>query len=95
MFVILLKFSDNQSQAGEFMEDHKAWIRRGIDDGVFLVVGGPQPNPGGGILAHDCTLEEITSRVGEDPFVARNLVTAEIHEIKPSFADERIGFLLD
>lgn len=77
------------------MQGHNAWIRSGIDDGVFLVVGGLQPNLGGGILAHNCTLEEITSRVGDDPFVVHDVVTAEINEIEPSYADRRLGFLLD
>jgi len=35
MFVVLLKFSGNKAQAGQFMEGHKNWIKRGFDDGVF------------------------------------------------------------
>ena len=37
MFVVLLRFSDNKDQASEFMEGHNAWIKRGFDDGVFLL----------------------------------------------------------
>jgi hypothetical protein len=29
MFIVLLKFSDNKGQAGEFMEGHNEWIKRG------------------------------------------------------------------
>ena len=43
MFVVLLKFSANKGQAGQFMEGHKEWIRRGFDEGVFLLVGNLQP----------------------------------------------------
>ena len=43
MFVILLKFSDNKSDAPKFMEAHKAWIDQGLSDGVFLVVGSLKP----------------------------------------------------
>ncbi len=39
MFIVLLEFSDNKGQASQFMEGHKAWIRRGFDDGIFLLVG--------------------------------------------------------
>ena len=51
MHIVLLKFSSNKSQAGQFMEAHKRWVKRGFDDGVFLLVGSLEPNGGGGIVA--------------------------------------------
>lgn len=95
MFVVLLKFSSNKGQASQFMEGHKEWIKRGFDDGVFLLVGSLQPNMGGGIVAHNTSLSDIQSRVNGDPFVAENVVSAEILEITPSQTDERLKFLLD
>jgi len=94
MFVVLLRFSGNKGQASQFMEGHKDWIKRGFDDGVFLLVGTLQPNLGGGILAHNTTLPELQSRVNDDPFVAENVVSAEILEITPARADERLKPLL-
>lgn len=43
MFIVLLKFSDNKSQASAFMEGHDQWVRRGFEEGVFLLVGSLQP----------------------------------------------------
>lgn len=94
MFIVLLKFSANKSSAGQFMESHKKWIKRGFDDGVFLLVGSLEPNSGGGIVAHNTSLPDLQTRVKEDPFVAENVVTAEIVEITPSKADARLQFLL-
>ena len=94
MFIVLLKFSGNKSQAGQFMEGHKEWIKRGFDDGVFLLAGSLQPNLGGGVVAHNTTLSDLQSRVKDDPFVAEDVVVAEILEITPSKADERLKFLL-
>jgi uncharacterized protein YciI len=93
MFVVTLKFSDNKGQAGQFMEGHKEWIKRGFDDGVFLLVGSLQPSLGGGIVAHNTLLSDLQSRVNGDPFVAENVVRAEIFEIAPSRVDERLEFL--
>lgn len=93
MFVVLLKFSANKAQASQFMEGHKEWIRRGFDDGVFLLVGNLQPGLGGGIVAHNTTLAELQSRVNADPFVVEDVVSAEILEITPSRADERLKFM--
>ena len=39
MYVVLLKFAENKSRAGDYMQDHNAWIKQGLDDGVFLLVG--------------------------------------------------------
>src|SRR3990170_6929734 len=86
MFVVLLKFSDNKGKASQFMEGHKDWIKRGFDDGVFLLAGSLQPGLGGGIVAHNTSLPDLKSRVNNDPFVVENVVNAEILEITPSKA---------
>ena len=93
MFVVLLKFSDNKVQAKQFMEGHKEWINRGFEDGVFLLVGSLQPDSGGAVLAHNTSLSDLQNRVNTDPFVAENIVAAEILEIAPSKIDERLAFL--
>ena len=95
MFIVLLKFSGNKGQAGQFMDGHNEWIKRGFDDGVFLLVGSLQPNRGGGVMAHNTSLSDLQNRVNEDPFVAEKVVSAEILEITPAKTDERLKFLLD
>ncbi|MGI9486503.1 MAG: YciI family protein [Geminicoccaceae bacterium] len=95
MFVVLLRFADSKSQAGQFMDGHKAWIKQGIGDGVFLLTGSLQPKAGGAILAHNTSLADLQSRVNQDPFVREGIVSAEILEITPASADERLSFLLD
>lgn len=95
MFIVLLKFSSNKGQAGQFMAGHNEWIKRGFDDGVFLVVGSLQPNPGGGIVAHNISLSDLQKRVNDDPFVVEKVVSAEVLEITPAKTEERLRFLLD
>jgi uncharacterized protein YciI len=94
MFIVLLRFSSNKSQAGQFMPGHNDWIRRGFEDGVFLVVGSLKPNGGGGIVAHNTSFADLQERVNADPFVAQDVVSAEIVELKPSRADDRMQFLM-
>jgi uncharacterized protein YciI len=94
MLIVLLKFSDNKGQASQFMKGHNEWIKRGFDDGVFLLVGSLQPNLGGGIVAHNTSLSDLQSRVNTDPFVVEKVVEAEILEITPSKTDTRLDFLL-
>jgi uncharacterized protein YciI len=94
MFVVVLKFAANKAQASMLMEGHKEWIKRGFDDGVFLLTGSLQPSLGGGILAHNTSLAELQSRVDADPFVERGVVRAEILQIATARADERLKAIL-
>lgn len=94
MFIVLLKFSENKGQASELMDVHNEWLKNGFDAGVFLLAGGLQPGLGGGIVAHNTSMEELQGRVNNDPFVAQNVVIPEILEISPVKADDRLQFLL-
>ncbi|MEQ9332016.1 hypothetical protein [Thalassobaculum sp.] len=94
MFIVLLRFADNRAEAGRHMDGHRAWLRQGFDDGVFVLAGTLQPGVGGGVLAHGTSAEALRERVAADPFVAEHVVTAEILEIDPARADDRLAFLL-
>jgi uncharacterized protein YciI len=93
MFLVLLKFSDNKAQAAKHMDGHNAWIKRGFDDGVFALVGSLKPSGGGAVVARGITRDALEERIQGDPFVAERVVRAEVIEIAPSRADERLAFL--
>ena len=95
MYLVTLKFAENKDRVQEFLEAHKAWLNRGFEEGVFLLAGSLQPNRGGAILANNVSKDELQARVNEDPFVVENVVYAEIMEISPSIADDRLQFLCD
>ncbi len=94
MFVVLLRFSTQRDRAGEWMQAHNAWIQRGFDEGVFLLVGSLQPGQGGALLADVPKREALQRRVDDDPFAVHGVVAAEILEITPGRADARLSFLL-
>lgn len=93
MFVVLLRFSANKDRAAAFMQAHNDWIRQGFDDGVFLLAGSLQPGLGGTVIAHNTSLELLQARVDRDPFVAEDVVSSEILEIKPARTDGKLAFL--
>ncbi len=94
MFVVCLRFSENKASAPALMDGHRAWIEKGVADGVFLLVGSLQPSAGGAIIAHGLSRDEIESRVADDPFVAEKVVEAEVLEVTPNRADSRLDFLM-
>jgi uncharacterized protein YciI len=93
MFIVLLTFSDNKAQAGQYMSAHKEWLNHGFDEGIFILAGSITPAKGGGILAHNISLSDLEDKVKLDPFVSSNVVNAEIIEISPSITDPRLDFL--
>ena len=95
MFVVLLRFSDNRALAGQFIEGHNAWIKRGFEDGVFLLTGSLQPKLGGAILAHSTSRADLEARLSGDPFIVHGVVSPEILEIAPGQTDPRLAFLAD
>jgi uncharacterized protein YciI len=76
------------------MAGHNEWIKRGLADGVFLLVGSLQPGLGGAIVAHQTTREELEVRFQSDPFVAHDVVTVELFEVSPAKSDPRLAFLV-
>ncbi len=93
MFIVLLRFAANRGEASRLMDGHKHWLQRGFDDGVFLLAGSLQPGLGGAVLAHNTTMTDLRARVNADPFVAENVVSAEILDVAPSRSDARLAFL--
>ncbi|MCJ9430223.1 YciI family protein [Kordiimonas marina] len=93
MFIVFLTLGENRDKVPDYLEDHKAWLKRGLDDGVFLLAGTLEPGRGGAILAHNLDQAALEARVSEDPFVANGVVAYEIHEVSPAFTDERLAFL--
>ncbi len=93
MYAVFLAFGPNRSAAPAHMAAHNDWIRKGFEDGVFLMTGSLVPGKGGMVLAHQISRTDLEARIAGDPFVREKIVSAEIHEIQPSRLDERLAFL--
>ncbi|WP_289033138.1 hypothetical protein [uncultured Roseibium sp.] len=94
MFIVVLKFAENKTAAPHFMEQHKAWIQKGFDDGAFLLVGSLKPNGGGMVLARGSDRDALQARIDQDPFVVEKVVSAEVTEVAPNMADDSLAFLV-
>jgi uncharacterized protein YciI len=93
MYVVLLRFSADKALAAEHMAAHREWIRTGVDEGVFLLVGSIRGGQGGAIVAAGPSPEELQARVSQDPFVVHDIVRAEIVDIDPNITSPALAFL--
>lgn len=94
MHIILLRFSTNKDQVSDHVEAHRKWLQTGFEKGLFLLAGTLKAGVGGGILASSDDPEALIAFVNQDPFVVADVVTAEILEMEPARADDRLSFLL-
>jgi uncharacterized protein YciI len=93
MFVIKLTYTKPVDEVDRYLSAHKAWVKQGFDEGVFLLSGGLRPRTGGLLLASGDDRRAIEARVGQDPFVLNSVASACVMEVAPSSLDERLGFL--
>ena len=59
------------------------------------MAGSLRAQQGGVVLAHQVSSKNLQQRVDADPFIMQGIVSAEILDIAPARADDRIRFLLD
>ena len=95
MHIILLRFSKNKDKVSDHIQGHRAWLKQGFESGRFLLAGTLKAGIGGGILAVSDDHEGLVDYVNKDPFVVADIVTAEILEMEPALADDRLSFLLN
>jgi uncharacterized protein YciI len=95
MYIIFLRFGANRAQAAQWMAGHAQWIQQGIDDGVFLLAGSLDNAQGGALLAAGVERAALEERIGQDPFVAHGVVSAEIHAVAPSRMAPAMAALLE
>lgn len=93
MYVIHLRFSSNKGDAPTHMSAHNEWVQSGIERGLFALVGSIRGGGGGTILASNVAEDELEAFVALDPFVANDVVRAEILAIDANHVDPRLGFL--
>lgn len=86
MFIVLMRYTENQAQKAELQAGHIEWVKAGMNDGVFLLAGGLPPAQGGCIFADNLSATELEARLQQDPYVIHGVVAAEVVELKPAMA---------
>ena len=84
MFIIEIHYSAPLTAIDEALEDHKAWLDKQYDAGLFLASGRQEPRTGGIIIAADQPRDQVETIVRADPFAVRGLAQHTIIEFYPS-----------
>jgi uncharacterized protein YciI len=80
MFLLLSRYLKPTEEVDRFIAEHRAFLDRYYESGLFIVSGPFQPRTGGIILTADASREAIDAALAEDPFVRENIAEYEIRE---------------
>ena len=81
MYVVLLRYP-NPEAAEPYREDHRAFIKRAVEQGRILVSGPMEPRIGGVIVATASTRAEVDALIDEDPYHQAGVAMHEPIEFK-------------
>lgn len=90
MFLLLSRYLKPLDEVDRVLAEHRVFLDKFYDRGLFLVSGPMQPRVGGVILTADAPRGTIESALAEDPFIREGISAYEIIEFS---ATKRSGAL--
>lgn len=84
MFVITSIYDCPLTKVDEFLTEHRAFLQRYYDAGVFIASGAKKPRTGGVILANALDRNTIDKIMDEDPFCREKICVYDIVEFTPT-----------
>ncbi|MGZ3497282.1 MAG: YciI family protein [Vulcanimicrobiaceae bacterium] len=94
MFILLSRYVKPLADVDAALEDHRAFLTRMYERGVFLASGPLVPRMGGVILANAASRSEVEAILREDPFTQRGVSEYEILEFTPNRSTPAFAALL-
>jgi uncharacterized protein YciI len=89
MYLLLSRYLKSTEEVDRFIPEHRAFLERYYDSGLFIVSGPLQPRTGGVILTVDAPRETIEAALAQDPFVRENISEYQILEFAATKRAER------
>lgn len=89
MFLLLSRYVKPVDEIDRVLPEHRAFLDRYYESGLFIVSGPQEPRAGGVIVTVDAPRSAIDAALSEDPFVREGVSEYEIIEFK---ATKRAGW---
>ncbi|MEU0885947.1 YciI family protein [Lentzea sp. NPDC005914] len=82
MFIVLLKYSAPLEQIDYALPDHREWVEKQYERGLFLASGRQVPRVGGVIITRPMPRGKLEALLATDPWCEQKLVKYEICEFE-------------
>ena len=94
MFLIITSYITDPAQVEPHRKAHGEWVKRYIDEGVFLFAGPKKSKLGGVILAKGVDRARLLRIIAEDSYVQADLVENQVVEFSSVFAQAGVAGLV-
>lgn len=95
MFIIDIHYIAPLEEVDKYIEGHTAYLKKYVENGIFIVTGRKVPRTGGILIANAGSKEEVEKIILEDPFyhyhVAEITITEFLHARHNPALDELLG----
>ena len=82
-FIIEYQYRVSLERVAEVVEEHRAHLQTGYDQGWFLASGPQNPKTGGLVIARAPELGDIEEFLSRDPFITNGIAEPRIIEFEP------------
>ncbi|TWP48576.1 hypothetical protein FKR81_26960 [Lentzea tibetensis] len=82
MFIVLLRYDAPLEQIDYALPDHRAWVEKQYEAGLFIASGRQRPRTGGVILTRPMPRGKLDALLATDPWVVQKLVKCEVIEFE-------------
>lgn len=84
-FLILIHYRIPAEQMGEVVQEHRAYLQAGYQQGMLLMSGPRSPRTGGVVVARAPALEDVQAFFQNDPYQLHGAADYEFIEFIPLF----------
>lgn len=89
-YLINIRFLQPFASFGDVVQEHRAYLQQGYDQGLLLLSGPREDQSGGIVIARATDLAQITAFFAQDPYKKHGLAE---HHIVPFMAAKRLPLL--
>ncbi len=89
MFLLLSRYLKPPEEVDKYIPEHREFLDRYYDTGLFIVSGPQRPRVGGVIVTADAPRETVEAALAEDPFVREGISEYQIIEFTASKRAQR------
>ena len=81
MYILAVHFSQSPEMVAKEAETHSAWVKKYIDEGIFLAAGPKKSKLGGVILVRSMDKKNLMKILEQDSYVKADVAEYQIIDI--------------
>lgn len=95
LFVVLVTYTKSLDIVESFLQEHRAFLKKGYESGNLLASGPQNPKVGGIIIGTFHSKESAENFFREDPYAQNNVATYQFVEFTPVLHNKLLASFLE